>query len=189
MMEKTSYSYWSGVVSAEIENVLKSIDEKQVDAYLDILHNGKRIFFIGVGRVLLALEAIAKRYAHLGLDCVIVGQITEPAITPDDVLVVGSGSGNTLIPAAISKKAKSLGAVVVQIGCDPEGQVGQIADLFIRIPSQSKRHMEDEIPSIQPMTSLFEQSLLLFGDITAAMMMEKFGYDPQGMWQFHANLE
>ena len=36
MMEKTSYSYWSGVVSAEIEKVLKSIDEKQVDAYLDI---------------------------------------------------------------------------------------------------------------------------------------------------------
>ncbi len=39
---------------------------------------------VGVGRVKLALEAIAKRLAHLGVDTVMVGQITEPAICEKD---------------------------------------------------------------------------------------------------------
>ena len=39
------------------------------------------------------------------------------------------------------------------------------------------------------MTSLFEQSLLLFGDTTAMMMVEDRGIDVGKLWQYHANLE
>lgn len=47
----------------------------------------------------------------------------------------------------------------------------------------------DEIRSKQPMTSLFEQSLLLLGDTTAMMMVEDRGIDVGALWQYHANLE
>ena len=73
-----------------------------------MLTSAKRVFFVGVGRVLLSLEAIAKRYAHLGIDTVIVGQITEPAITKDDVLVVGSGSGETMFRQESQERPKHL---------------------------------------------------------------------------------
>ncbi len=189
MDHQFSYTCWSQKVIEECNHVLLGIKEEDVEKYLDILKDSHRIFFIGVGRVLLSLKCIAKRYNHLGMNCSIVGDITEPAITPDDVLIVGSGSGNTLIPVAISQKAKSLGATVVQIGCNADGNVGKIADLFIRIPAQSKKHLPDEIASEQPMTSLFEQSLLLFGDITAAMIMSRNSINPEKLWQYHANLE
>ena len=49
--------------------------------------------------------------------------------------------------------------------------------------------MEDEIHSRQPMTSLFEQALLLFGDTTAMMMIEYRNMDLEELWEYHANLE
>lgn len=39
------------------------------------------------------------------------------------------------------------------------------------------------------MTSLFEQSLLLLGDISAKMMIERKQLDMKSLWQYHANLE
>lgn len=58
-----------------------------------------RVFFVDVVRVLLALEALAKRLAHLGLKTTVVGAITEPAITAQDLLIVGSGSGESVYRA------------------------------------------------------------------------------------------
>lgn len=48
------------------------------------------------------LQVMAKRFAHLGIDVHVVGDITEPAITDRDLLNVGSGSGFSLFPAAIA---------------------------------------------------------------------------------------
>lgn len=135
------------------------------------------------------MEAIAKRYAHLGIQTVVVGQITEPAITKNDVLIVGSGSGETLFPAGIAKKAKSFGAKVIHIGSNPNSGLKEIADVFVRIPVQSRAKAGDEIHSNQPMTSLFEQSLLLFGDATAMMIIKRQNIELPGLWQYHANLE
>ena len=50
-------------------------------------------------------------------------------------------------------------------------------------------YLEDEIDSLQPMTSLFEQTLLLLGDIVAKMIIDRQELDMKGLWQYHANLE
>ena len=39
------------------------------------------------------------------------------------------------------------------------------------------------------MTSLFEQSLLLYGDSLARVIIDKKQLDIKTLWQFHANLE
>ena len=184
-----SFKEVSSLVISECSQALQAIDEEKIAEYLDILLHAKRVFFVGVGRVLLSLEAVAKRYAHLGIDTVIVGQITEPAITPDDVLIVGSGSGETMFPAGIARKAKAIGAKVVHIGSNPNSGLKEIADLFVRIPVESRAKAPDEIHSEQPMTSLFEQSLLLFGDATALMIIQEKQLDLKKLWEFHANLE
>ena len=87
-----------------------------------------RCFFVGVGRVMLALEAIAKRWAHLGVKTHLVGEITEPAITPNDLLIVGSGSGTTLFPAGIAQKAHQIGAKIVHIGSNPNSPLREISE-------------------------------------------------------------
>lgn len=146
------------------------------------------MFFVGVGRVELALEAIAKRLAHLGIDTVMVGQITEPAICDKDLLIVGSGSGKTGFPLFIAGKAKSFGAKVARIGIVEDCPMKEYTDLFVHVPAAGKPGSGTK-PSEQPMTSLFEQSLLLVGDAIAMSLVRKQGIDLDSLWEFHANLE
>lgn len=138
---------------------------------------------------MLSLEAVAKRLAHLGVDTVIVGEITEPAITSEDLLIVGSGSGESLFPLSIAKKAKSFHATVAHIGSNPNSSMKEVTDFFLRIPVQSKLNLAEEVQSVQPMTSLFEQSLLLLGDTIALMLIVEDSIDMADLWQYHANLE
>jgi 6-phospho-3-hexuloisomerase len=187
-MEPT-YSQTCSLVLGELQTALGAVPEEQVETLVALVEQADQIFFVGVGRVLLSLEAIAKRWAHLGIKTHIVGEITEPAITKNDLLIVGSGSGTTLIPAGIAQKAHALGAKIVHIGSNPNSSLCEIAVLMVRIPVRTKFYLEDEIDSQQPMTSLFEQSLLLLGDVAAKMMIDRRHLDMKGLWQYHANLE
>lgn len=178
-----------GIILQECAAAMKAVDPEVVEQYLDLIQKAEKVFFVGVGRVMLSLECIAKRYAHLGIHAFIVGQITEPAITSRDVLIVGSGSGETAFPIAIAYKAKGYGAKIIHIGYNPQSRLREIADLFVRIPVAGKYRTEDDVKSVQPMTSLFEQALLLFGDATAMMMIERNRIDMNELWVYHANLE
>lgn len=177
------------LVADEISQTLKRIDAEQVEQLILSIENADKVFFVGVGRVLLSLQAIAKRFSHLGINSVVVGQITEPAITASDLLIVGSGSGETLFPLGIAKKAKGFSAKVIHIGANPDSSMREYRDQFVCIPVQGKQYRADDVPSVQPMTSLFEQSLLLLGDTIALMMIERKKIDIHTLWQFHANLE
>lgn len=188
-MAEVTYRQISDLVVDELNTSLASIDPESVERLIELVLTSRKVFFIGVGRVMLSLQAIAKRWAHLGIDTHLVGEITEPAITPDDLLIVGSGSGTTLFPAGIAQKAHKIGAKVVHIGSNPNSPLKDIVCLMVRIPVRTKYYLEDEIDSQQPMTSLFEQTLLLLGDVVAKMVIDRKELDMKGLWQYHANLE
>lgn len=188
-MADVTYQQISELVVSELRTSLGSVEMESVERLIDIVLSSRKVFFVGVGRVMLSLQAIAKRWAHLGIDTHLVGEITEPAITPEDVLIVGSGSGTTLFPAGIAQKAHKIGAKVVHIGSNPNSPLKEIVCLMVRIPVRTKYYLEDEIDSEQPMTSLFEQTLLLLGDVVAKMIIDRKELDMKGLWQYHANLE
>ena len=188
-MAEVTYRQTADLVVSELKTSLNSIDPESVEKLIGLVLSSRKVFFIGVGRVMLSLQAIAKRWAHLGIDTHLVGEITEPAITPDDLLIVGSGSGTTLFPAGIAQKAHSIGAKIVHIGSNPNSPLKDIVCLMVRIPVRTKYYLEDEIDSQQPMTSLFEQTLLLLGDIVAKMIIDRQELNMKGLWQYHANLE
>ncbi|PXW86483.1 6-phospho-3-hexuloisomerase [Streptohalobacillus salinus] len=184
-----NYSDIQKEVTTEITTTLGQINSNDVSVLLDEIKKADKVFFVGVGRVLLSLEAIAKRLAHLGIRTYIVGQITEPAITENDLLIVGSGSGESSFPLIIAKKAKKFNASVAHIGANPNCSMKEYSDHFVRIPVSTKLQLENEIPSVQPMTSLFEQSLLLLGDTLALMLVREQNIDMHSLWEYHANLE
>ncbi|RFB33468.1 SIS domain-containing protein [Bacillus sp. RC] len=176
-------------VLSEVKTTLDSLNATSVDALMNQILDAEQVFFIGVGRVMLSLQATAKRLAHLGIKTYVVGQITEPAITDKDLLIVGSGSGESAFPLIIAKKAKEIGAKIAHIGSNPHSTMKQYTDVFVRIPVSTKLNLENEIPSVQPMTSLFEQNLLLLGDIISLMIINKNDIDIHNLWKYHANLE
>lgn len=187
--KNVSYQDTKALVLDEVAAALGAVDSESIEQLIEAVLGARKVFFVGVGRVLLSLEAMAKRWAHLGIDTHVVGEITEPAITAADLLIVGSGSGTTLFPAGIAQKAYALGAKVVHIGSNPNSPLRDIVAFMVRIPVRTKNYLADEIESAQPMTSLFEQSLLLLGDVVAKMLIERQGLDIKGLWQYHANLE
>ena len=177
------------MIAEECKKALQKIDEEQSQQLVEAILNADEVFFIGVGRVMLSLQAICKRFAHFGIKAHCVGEITEPAITDKDLLIVGSGSGETLFPVAIAQKAKKIGTKVAWIGSNQESTIAKLADYKVRIPVQSKLNKPDELHSQQPMTSLFEQTLLLYGDSLAMEIMERKGLQFENLWKYHANLE
>ena len=170
-------------VIAELDKTLASINPEQIERLYKEIQSAEQVFFVGVGRVMMALECVCKRFSHLG-------DITEPAITKNDLLIVGSGSGGSLFPLGIAKKARSaVDCKICHIGSNPNSEMKDIADFMVRIPVRTKFYLADEIDSCQPMTTIFDQSLLLLGDIIAKMIIEEKNIDMKGLWKYHANLE
>ena len=170
------------IVLDELEKSLGAVKEEEVEQFVDMICDAQQ--------VLLMLQAFAKRLNHLGIKANYVGAIDEPAITEHDVLVVGSGSGESVVPLEIMKIAKKYNAKIVHIGSNEHSSMKEYEDLFVRIPCSTKLGLEDEVKSEQVMSSLFEQSLLLLEDSAASMIVEKKQIeDVHALWKMHANLE
>lgn len=176
-------------ILAEIEKALDNTDETGAKRLAGTIMDAKTVFLFGVGRTFLSLQAFCKRLNHLGVRAYCVGDLGEPAITESDLLVVGSGSGETVCPVQIAKTAKKYGAKVAHIGSNPQSSLGQYADVFLRIPVKTKLNLPDELKSSQIMSSLFEQSLYILCDALCMMIAREKNLDIASLWQFHANLE
>lgn len=176
----------------ELCRTLESIDPASLEQLKNDILAADQVFFVGVGRVMLSLQSICKRLAHLGVKAHYVGEITEPHLDKNDLLIVGSGSGSSLFPLAIAKKARTtVDCRIVHIGSKANSPMKDICDYMVRVPVRTKNDLEDEhvIDSVQPMTTLFEQSLLLIGDILAKMIIDERQLDMKSLWQYHANME
>ena len=178
------------MILGELQQSLGGVDEEAVKELVDSICNAQQVFVVGVGRVLMMLQAFTKRLNHLGIQANYVGAVDEPAITDKDVLIVGSGSGESIVPLNIAKKAKNFNAKVIHIGVNPNSSMSEFEDLFVKIPCSTKLDLPGEVKSRQIMSSLFEQSLLLLGDTVSLMIAEKKNItDIHALWRKHANLE
>lgn len=186
---KRKYEENCKIIVGEIEDALMGLDIIAAENLVNDILSADDVFLVGVGRVMLSLQAFCKRLTHLGIKAHCVGDITEPAIKETDLLIVGSGSGESIVPVAIAKKAKEFNAKVVHIGSNRNGAVSQYVDYMVRIPTRTRLYLEDEVDSKQIMTSLFEQVLLVFGDIVAKIMVDEKNIDLKELWKLHANLE
>lgn len=174
-------------VIEELGTLLGKISDEEINHYVHSLVEAREVFFVGVGRVRLALEAAVKRLTHLDISCHMVGDLNEPPITKEDLLVVGSGSGESVIPLEITKKAKNYGAKIVHLTSNPESSIAQMADYIVRFESPSKS--SQTFTSIQPMTTVFEQGLLIFHDVLALQLMAEKQMTMDELKSRHANLE
>ena len=181
---------YANVVINELTQTLSSIDTVCSDKFVDLILKSDEIFVAGAGRSGFQARGFAMRLMHMGEKSYMVGETTTPNIKEGDILVVCSGSGETKSLVSMAQKAKSLNAKVALVTINPQSTIGGLADVVIEISAPSpKSAKEGDIKSIQPMGSLFEQSLGLFLDISIIMLMDKKGLDSDTMFGRHANLE
>lgn len=173
----------------ELSQIQDNLSDEQTEKLVDSVASARRIFVAGAGRSGLMMRAFAMRMMHLGLDVYVVGETVTRTLEQGDLLIIGSGSGETKSLISMADKARSLGADVVALTIFPKSTIGQLASAIVQLPGTPKDKAEDDERSIQPMGSLFEQTLLLVCDAVILRLMEKQDLTGANMYGNHANLE
>ncbi len=173
-------------LSETVGHICNDSAEKLADAILA----AETIFVAGAGRSGLAMKSFAMRLMHMGFDTYVVGETVTPNITDKDVLLIGSGSGSTNSLVINANKADAIGATICLITIDKNSPIAQVAEVILTIPAPSPKVNRDlGFRSVQPMGSLFEQSLLLTLEAIVLLLMRKTGKTTELMFTRHANLE
>ncbi len=183
-MEKKTYIE---IVLKELQKSLSDVSEESVNALIAEIRTDRRVFCDGAGRSRLQIEGFAMRLIQMGFQAAIVGEPTVPAIKEDDVLLICSASGETPILTTHAKKAKTIGAKLLLITASPASALATLCDHMVVLKASSKNNVTDA--SIQPMGSLFEQSVGILLDIMVLYLMEKYQITNTDMYSNHANLE
>jgi len=177
-------------VIRELERTLSMIAPEQVEQLVERIIAAKKILVAGAGRSGLCVRAFAMRLMHMGFDAYVVGETVTPNFEAADLLLIGSGSGETGSLVQMARKARDIGGHIALVTIFPQSTIGQLADIAVRIPAPSPKVSADaEWTSIQPMGSLFEQSLFIFLDLVILRLMQRTALDSAGMFKRHANLE
>ena len=174
-------------VLAEHRQVMLDVDPAEVERLLDAIAAAHCIQVFGMGRMKCAARAFTMRLMHMGLDAHIVYDTTCPNIGPGDLLIVNAAC--TTIGYTVMQFAKKLGATVVAITANPKSKAAALCDFTVNLKGQVHGGREYEIPSIQPMAALFEQTIFIFEDIIIQLLMKKMNITAEQMAKRHTNVD
>ena len=177
------------VILGEISKVLSKLDNNEVNKLTEAIRSANKVVLAGAGRVGLAVRGFAMRLGHLGLISHMLGDATVPSIAEEDLLLVASGSGETETIYQIVNLAKKNKARVALITGNPESRMGKLADVIVKVSAPSKTKAIEGLVSVQPMTTLNEQSLSILLDAIVLRLMEDMNETHDTMWRRHSNLE
>ena len=79
------------------------------------------------------------RLMHLGKTVYIVGETTTPSIRSNDLLVLGSGSGQSAVLVKIAELARQQGAKPPLFTAETISPLSELADYSVKIPAPTLR--------------------------------------------------
>jgi 6-phospho-3-hexuloisomerase len=186
-MEGTmTYRQLVDTVIQENKTVLDKVDLQELDVLIEEIGKAKTIQLYAMGRMALSVRGFAMRLKHMGFDTYIVYDTTTPRIGDGDLLLGICAVTN--VELNVITCAKEAGAKIGLLTAHPENEHGKLADFTVRVPGQIFGG-DLEVPSIQPMASLLEQSMFLFTDIVTMLLIERYNVDVKEMHYRHTNLE
>ncbi|WP_377887477.1 6-phospho-3-hexuloisomerase [Alkalihalobacillus sp. R86527] len=172
----------------ELNRSANRISDEEAEQLANEILDANKVFVAGGGRSGFMAKSFAMRMMHMGIDAYVVGETVTPTFEEGDLIIIGSGSGETKQLVSIANKAADIGGKIAAVTINPDSTIGSLADIIVTLPGSPKDQSGDH-ETIQPMGSLFEQTLLLFYDAIILRFMEKKGLDSDKMYGKHANLE
>ncbi|AWB89517.1 6-phospho-3-hexuloisomerase [Salinibacterium hongtaonis] len=188
---QTGVGYSLTRIARELDSVVDHLvhaDPIALAGFVELVAEAPRVFVLGAGRSGLALRMTAMRLMHLGLEVHVVGEVTTPAIGRQDLLLTASGSGTTGGIVRAAQTAVAAGAVVAAITTDPDSPLASLASATITVPAAGKLDRSGEA-SAQYAGSLFEQTVVVFGDALFHALWMRSGASADELWPRHANIE
>jgi len=176
-------------ITSEIRKMSTLIEETKAESLSSYILSSPTIFVTGMGRSGFVARAFAMRLMHLGFNTHFVGEVTTPKIKAKDLLIACSSSGETANVLEAARKSKKVSASICSITSRKDSSLSKLSDLTIIIPGPSKINWKAKVKTIQPLGSLFEQTLLIYLDSIIISLMKKKKSSAAEMLKRHTNLE
>jgi 6-phospho-3-hexuloisomerase len=176
-------------VLSEINSVLELSNFADLENFISKILSARKIVLFGAGRVGLIIKTFAMRLNHLGLDSYYLGEVNLPVTGLGDLMIIGSGSGNTKSVVNIAQIAQSRNLDIISVTANNSSSIASISSSLILLSCQTKETLQVPRYSIQPMTTLFEQALLIFLDSLILELMERLGESNESMSRRHNVIE
>ena len=160
------------LIECEIHQALDTVDGALMDMLMEEILAADTVFLYGVDGVRISLQFFCKRLKHLGIRAQCIRELNESAATENSLLIIGSEESESISLMDVIKKTHDLGTKIAYIGAAPNIVLREYIDLFVRIPLKIKLELIDQIESSQVMSRLFEQSLLVLGDVISIRVAE-----------------
>ena len=158
-------------VAKKNTEALLAIDQKEIDAIVEAIAAAKRIYVAGWGRAGNVIKLMSMNCSQLGLKTFVVGDNSTPSIHEGDLLIIGSGSGETDTMKILAEQAKEHGATLALVSGNPESTMGKLADLNIKVPAS------------------FYQVVPMLNDCIMSQLADKLGVTFADVMYNHNNLE
>ncbi|MGC9307836.1 MAG: 6-phospho-3-hexuloisomerase [Thermoplasmatota archaeon] len=175
----TSISY----IHEKMAAVLEGVDQKNVEHAIQLFMKKPRVFVYGTGRSGLVSRAFAIRLVHLGFQTFVIGETITAPVQKDDLVVLVSGSGETIPVAMTADIARRLGAQIISVTADSGSHIGRAADVLLHLDVSGGNG------DLAPLGTLFEASAWVVFDGIIAELMDRTGEDENNMRERHATLE
>ncbi len=173
-------------IQYKIKDILSKVSQKDIDKVKNLFLKSNRIFVYGAGRSGLVAKAFAIRLVHLGFQTFVVGETITAPVKKGDLVVIVSGSGETIPAVMTAEIAHNLGANVVSITGKKDSGIAKYANITLFISAGCK---EKEREKYAPLGTLFEASVWILLDGIIADLLNTKGECEEDMRSRHATLE
>ncbi len=173
-------------IHRKIKDILNQVSSEDISTVKNLFFQANHIFVYGAGRSGLVAKAFAIRLIHLGFQAFVVGETITVPVQKGDLVVIVSGSGETIPAVMTAEIAYDLGADVISITGKKDSEIAKFATITLFISANCS---EDERKRFAPLGTLFEASVWILLDGLVADLLESKQEDEETMRKRHATLE
>ena len=146
-----------------------------------ILHSDQ-VFVYGSGRSGMVGKAFAMRLVQLGLKCYFIGESTTPIVTPRDLVIIISRTGETYSAIQTANIVRRLGTKLIVVTGKRGSKLTHAGNIVHYLEAES----DEKKVKLAPLGTVFELTSFLFFDCVVAELMNKMGESEESMKARHA---
>lgn len=183
---KTVFRESIDYIQRKISDILEQVPQSDIDQVKQLFLKSDRIFVYGAGRSGLVAKAFAIRLMHLGFQTFVIGETISAPVTKGDLVVIVSGSGETIPAVMTAEIAQKLGANVISVTGKKRSEIARFADVTLYIKASCN---ESDRKKFAPLGTLFEASVWILLDGMIADLLDSKNETEENMRSRHATLE
>jgi 6-phospho 3-hexuloisomerase len=172
-------------IQKKLSGILKNVPSETISKACSLFFEANRVFVYGAGRSGLVAKAFAIRLVHLGFQTFVIGETIGAPVKKGDLVVIVSGSGETIPAVMTAEIAHNIGATVLIVTGSCKSRITRYATVTMCLEPDR----DEAQKNLAPLGTLFEASAWILLDGLVSELMHRKGETERSMQLRHATLE